>query len=305
MFSPNATVIDAFVAYAQNAYREAFPCVTSAQARLLEQISRTALETLTNCDCPYHDVNHTIFVTDVGFAILKGRILLRGDVDASDWLHAVVAMLFHDIGFLRGILAGDREGTYVIDTNGATIKVPQGATDASLNPHHVTRSCMYIRERFGPIDAINVEIIARHIEQTRFPVPQEHPYSELDTLSALVRCADLIGQMADPDYVLKLSRLYQEFKETGIAEALGYTNAGQLRESYPQFFYKDVYPYIGDSLIYLRQTTEGQQWIANLFHHVHAEQMHAPGFGPERIDRPLASVTPLRAANNDPHSQLT
>lgn len=304
MFSPNATVIDAFVDYAQKAYREAFPGVQAAQSRLLEQITRTALETLANCDCPYHDVNHTIFVTDVGFTILKGRMMLRGDVDASDWLHAVVAMLFHDIGFLRGILAGDREGTYVIDAEDATIKVPQGGTDASLNPHHVTRSCLYIRERFGPIDTINVDTIARHIEHTRFPVPQEAPYMDLDSMSALVRCADLIGQMADPDYVLKLSRLYQEFKETGTAEALGYANAGQLRESYPQFFYKDVYPYIGEGLIYLRQTKEGQQWIANLFHHIHAEQIHAPGLGPERVDRPLASVTRLRAANQEPHHYL-
>ena len=125
-------------------------------------------------------------------------------------------------------------------------------------------------------------------------MPQELPYLELDSMSALVRSADLIGQMADPDYVMKLSRLYQEFQETGAAAAMGYSNAGQLRESYPEFFYKDVYPYIGDGLRYLRQTKEGHQWIANLFHHVHAEQRHAPGLGPERGGQTLASVTPLR-----------
>ena len=294
MFSPNATVIEAFIDYTQAAYREAYPGADGGQGLILEQITRTALETLANCDCPYHDTNHTIFVTDVGFTILKGRIMLRGDVAPQEWLHAVMAMLYHDIGFLRGILSADRDGHYIIDEEGHTVEAPQGATDAFLNPHHVTRSCMYIFERFGASENIDAATVAKHIELTRFPVPRQMPYLEVDTMSALVRSADLIGQMADPDYVLKLSRLFQEFQETGAAEAMGYSNAGQLRESYPEFFYRDVYPFIGEGLHYLRQTREGQQWIANLFHHVHSEQRRAPGVGPERSGKPPASVTRLR-----------
>jgi hypothetical protein len=37
-------------------------------------------------------------VADVGQAILQGRQLARGDLTPHDWLQAVVAMMFHDIG---------------------------------------------------------------------------------------------------------------------------------------------------------------------------------------------------------------
>ena len=295
MFSPTAIVTDAFIEYALRSHREAFPGADRGDVLTLERVTRQALQTLANCDCPYHDINHTLFVTDVGFSILKGRMLLYGDVAPGDWLNAVMAMLYHDVGFLRGLLPGDRAGCYVIDPEGSTIEVPEGSTDAYLNPYHVTRSCMYVRQRFASEGAISAEVVAQHIEMTRFPVPQVMPYLQLDSMSSLVRAADLIGQMADPDYVLKLSRLYQEFQESGVAETMGLEHAGDLRANYPDFFYRDVYPYLGEGLRYLRQTKDGQQWIANLFHHVHTEQRDAPQLGPERAGPTLASVAPLRS----------
>jgi hypothetical protein len=75
--------------------------------------------------------------------------------------------------------------------------------------------------------------------------------------------------MADPLYPKKLSRLFSEFVETGEADRLGYANAAELKAGFPEFFYSQVYPFITEGLRYLRKTQEGQQWIANLFHHVH------------------------------------
>ena len=63
--------------------------------------------------------------------------------------------------------------------------------------------------------------------------------------------------------------------ETGEANRLGYANPAELREGYPAFFNEQVYPYITEGLRYLRKTQEGQQWIANLFHHVHELQGHS------------------------------
>ena len=80
--------------------------------------------------------------------------------------------------------------------------------------------------------------------------------------------------MADPQYLQKLSRLYAEFVETGEAERLGFANAGGLREGFPEFFYKQVHPYIGEGIEYLKRTQEGHQWIANLYHHLHMNQTH-------------------------------
>ena len=98
-----------------------------------------ALESLTNSDCSYHDLHHTIMVTDVGQSILWGRLTSQGDVTAHDWLHAILAMLYHDVGFIRGILKGDRGGRYIVNEFGDTVAPPAGATDAYMAPYHVSR----------------------------------------------------------------------------------------------------------------------------------------------------------------------
>ena len=57
----------------------------------------------------------------------------------------------------------------------------------------------------------------------------------------------------------------------------------ELRATYPEFFYREVHPYIGPSLGYLRQTEVGKRWIANLFHHVHSKHLEDEvSGGPER-----------------------
>ena len=282
MFNPYRTVIDAFVTHCVNRYHDAFPNRTLGHEEFLEQSARTALETLLNCDCPYHDANHTILVTDVGQTILRGGLISQGDVSPHEWVHAVVAMLFHDIGYRRGLLKGDRDGSYITDEEGNRVKPPQGATDAYLMPYHVTRGCLFMHERFGSDPSVDVATITSYIEMTRFPVPQDKRYQPTDTFAGLVRAADLIGQMGDPLYVQKLARLYVEFCETGEAARLNYHNAGELRAGFPEFFHEHVHPYITEGLRFLRKTQEGQQWTANLFHHLHNEQDSEPGWGPER-----------------------
>ena len=47
-----------------------------------------------------------------------------------------------------------------------------------------------------------------------------------------MRAADLIGQLADPNYLRKQTALFHEFVETGIAERLGFTSPADLAERY-------------------------------------------------------------------------
>ena len=58
------------------------------------------------------------------------------------------------------------------------------------------------------------------------PTPSTEP--------ALVRAADLIGQLGDPNHSRKLNALYYEFVETGIAAQLGYRSPADLAEQYPE-----------------------------------------------------------------------
>ena len=305
MLDLHGPAIDAFVGTSLTRFGTSFPSASNAQRELLERAIREALETLLTCDCSYHDMHHSMLVTDAGQVILRGRMLSNGDITASDWLHAVIAMLYHHIGYIRGVLKQDGNASYQIDEMGTRIDAPMGATDAFLTPYHVTRGCIFIVERFANEPLLNTDILASHIEMTRFPVPADPYYQADDTHSALVRAADLIGQMGDPQYLRKLSRLFAEFRETGDAVRLGYASAGDLREKFPAFFYQQVYPHIGPGLRYLSKTREGQQWMANLFHHVHGEQESQSWMGPERgvIGAPSGSNTEADAG--DPIGNVT
>ena len=299
MFNPNRTVIDAFVGHTIECFREAFPGCEHKYQETLELAAHTALETLLECDCAYHDLQHTMLVTDVGQTILRGRLISQGDVNPLEWLHAVIAMLFHDIGYLRGLLKDDREGDYVADNKGNRITPPPGTTDAYLMPCHVSRGCMYIQERFASDPLIDVSTISGHIEMTRFPVPDDKHYQNVESFAALVRAADLIGQMGDPLYQKKLPRLYSEILETGEASRLGYATADDLRAQYQDFFYARVYPYITEGLKFLRKTQDGQQWIANLFHQVHELRDGAREAHPEpaELSKPPVSGPQIAFSN--------
>ncbi|MGK0220823.1 MAG: hypothetical protein ACI9ON_000051 [Limisphaerales bacterium] len=293
MFNPNRTIILAFTQHMLNEFLRAFPDAEPAQERALETATQTALETLLNCDCPYHDLEHTMLVVDVAQAILAGRQLARGDLTAHQWLQAVIASLFHDIGYLKILLRDDNEESSIATADGTRVIPPNGSSDAFMTPYHVNRGELFVRERFANNAAVDVDLVGQCIEMTRFPVPRGGGYEATDDLPGLVRAADLIGQMADPQYLQKLSRLFAEFTETGEADRLGFKNVGELRSGFPEFFYSQVHPYIGEGIAYLKRTQEGQQWVANLYHHLHVNNSHQE-FDPKvRAPELVVDNTPL------------
>jgi hypothetical protein len=282
MFNPTQLVIDSFVAHLRDAYTRIYTTQEPAYPGIIDFVGRAALENIANRDAPYHDINHTIMVTLVGQEILTGKHMLEGGVAPSDWLHFIISLLCHDIGYVRGICKGDNDGEYVSDMNGGLVTLPAGATDASLTPYHIDRAKLFVKERFGSNKILDTGVIEANIEHTRFPFPDEKDYQETDDFPGLLRSADLIGQMADINYLRIISALYFEFQETGENAGFGYGNAAELRAGYPRFFWKMVSPFLDDAIRYLRVTQDGKQWVANLYAQVFAEEHQAPGLGPER-----------------------
>ncbi len=250
-------------------------------ADVLRTMAYIGIERISNTDALYHDADHTILVTMVGQAILKGRILVER-VTADDWLHFTTATLVHDVGYLRGICPGDRDGRYVINEAGDTLALPRGASDASLAPYHVDRAKIFVRHRLSVVPAIDAERIACGIEHTRFPVPCDDDYQDTADEPGLVRAADLVGQLGDPFYPNKLNALFYEFTELGIARQRGYQSPADLAEDYPRFFWTCVEPYVQDALGHLDRTQEGKTWLAQLYSHVFVEEHGRHRHGPER-----------------------
>ncbi len=282
MFNPTAYLIDALVDRLQQAYRQAYGNIEPEYPDILSQTGRMALANIAGSDALYHNVEHTIMVTLVGQDILWGKHLLEGDVTPQDWLYVVLALLCHDIGYVRGVCREDGEGSYITGVDDHTVALPETATDASLTPYHVDCGKHFIRERFGGHTHIDAEMLATYIERTRFPVPNDDDHQGTADYPGLVRAADLIGQLADPRHLLKLPALFYEFEETGTNATLGYTSPRDLRDHFPTFYWQAVHPYIQDALRYLRVTQEGHPWIANLYAHVFAVENRLDGTGKRR-----------------------
>jgi hypothetical protein len=261
-------------------FRRSFGGGDARIAAEIDEAGRLVIERLATSDALYHSAEHTALVTLVAQDILRG-LRLRQDISPDDWLHFIIAALAHDVGYLRDVCAGDSGERQVIDDTGNTVALPRGASDAFLAPYHVYRSKSVVLRRFAGHSMIDGERIARAIELTRFPIPNDEDYAETDTEAGLLRAADLIGQLADPLYPRKLNALFHEFAEIGINEKLGYATPADLAEQYPRFFWNKVEPYIGDAIRYLELTMEGRQWVAQLYSNVFAIEHRRQHMGPQ------------------------
>lgn len=266
MLNATELLINAFVNRLIEGYRHTYGGFKYDYAEIIAWVASMALENIANSDALYHNVEHTILVTLVGQEILRGKHIREGGVLCEHWLHFHIALLCHDIGYVKGVCRQDRTdlGLYATGIGDMKLTLPPGATDASLMPYHVDRGKMFIDERFGGHKLIDAELVKRNIELTRFPVPVDEDYQDTLNYPGLVRAADLIGQLSDPRYLQKIAALFYEFEETGQNLVLGYQNPGELRNGYPKFYWNVVYRYVKDAIGYLELTQQGKQVVANL-----------------------------------------
>jgi hypothetical protein len=253
----------------------------SSQAQFVEIVpaaARMALECIGNSDALYHNVEHTLLVTLAGLDILRGRTLYV-DMTAEDYAHIIVACLAHDIGYVRGLFKDDDEDGFVIDAVGKKVVLPRGSSDAGLMPHHVDRSKLYIMKRVEGMAALNRQRIADTIEGTRFPPREGQEFSEE---ASIVRAADFIGQLGDPNYIRKANALYHEFEEVGMNRQLGYDSPADIVNRYPQFYFNCVAPHIQTEIRYLNMTSRGRQWIASLYGNVFRAERDIALSGPQQ-----------------------
>jgi hypothetical protein len=256
-----------------------FGSTDAALTELIPSAARLALECIGNSDALYHNVEHTMLVTLAGYDIMRGRALLI-PTGASDFAHLIFACLFHDIGYVRGVLEGDGPDGFVIDAKGSKTKLPRGASDAGLIAYHVDRSKLFVTTRLAESKLVDAARVARAIEFTRFP-PRELDDKDGEE-GLLVRAADLIGQLGDPHYLRKANALYYEFEEVGMNRQLGYTSPADLTELYPQFYWKTISPHIQTAIRYLNVTSSGQRWVASLYSNIFSAERDLSSCGPQR-----------------------
>lgn len=247
-----------------------------AMVELVPAAARVALEWIGNSDALYHNVEHTLLVTLAGHDILRGRAL-HVPLTVEDYSHVILACLAHDVGYVRGLFKDDGEDGFVIDLAGNKVTLPRGSSDAGLMQHHVDRSKLYVMKRVIP--PLDKQRIADAIEGTRFP---SLPGQQFGEDASIVRAADFIGQLGDPNYIRKANALYHEFEEVGINRQLGYGSPADIVNRYPQFYWDSVAPHIKTEIGYLNMTSGGRQWISSLYSNVFRAERDIALSGPER-----------------------
>ena len=248
-----------------------------SHARLAEIIpfaARLALECIGNSDALYHNVEHTMLVTLAGHDIFKGRALLT-DSTPDDY-----SQLHRRLPDPRYRLRPRRPQRGRARRLRRRRGRPQGHIAARL-----------LRRRARALSCRAVEAVRagspgvdrrarRRADRGRdraHALPLLHRADEHDVHedAALLRAADLIGQLGDPHYLRKANALYHEFEEIGLNGQLGYESPADLVDKYPQFYWNRVSPYIQDAIRYLNVTASGRQWINGLYSNVfRAEHEH-------------------------------
>ncbi len=268
MFNIRQLVIKPVVQDIQASCKVMYGSSQNEIGEILSWAGELILGIISNADSLYHNVEHTIMVTLAGQEILKGKHLKEGNVSADDWMHYVLALLCHDIGYLRDICKGDDGETIVIDLDGKTKHIPNKGSCAALTPYHVDRGRVFVKERFANNSRIDADRISNYIEMTRFPAPDKTFYKDTQNLGGLVRAADFIGQLGDPNYLLKFPALFYEFEEIGLNKHFNFSCPDDLRKNYSSFYWDTVRPFIEPALNYLKTTESGRKWVASLHSHV-------------------------------------
>ncbi len=186
-------------------------------------------------DTPYHDLRHTLEVTLCFAEIMEGRQAAAAEpaLEPRAFELGLCTALLHDTGYLK--LRADLLGT-----------------GAKYTFTHVLRSCavassylpplgVTLEELDGVLGGIRCTGPGVRIDRLHFAHPLE------SVIGCAVATADYLGQMAAPDYLEALPKLFAEFEESDDyarvpkAQRL-YKSVEELIARTPDFWRRSVLP---------------------------------------------------------------
>ena len=154
---------------------------------------------------PYHDLPHILDVLLCAVRLMHGAARSGNSLTDREMTLVMLAMLFHDTGYAQ-LLDGTETGT-----------------GAQYTKMHVMRSIEFMR-RYVADHELSSDIatdLGPMIFCSEPMTPLSHinfPNERIRMLGQIVGTADLVGQMADRNYLEKLTYLYEEFEEGDIGD---------------------------------------------------------------------------------------
>ena len=154
------------------------------------------------CNTEYHDLDHTLDAMLASTRLLDGYNQQNQPLSEKIGRNCLIATLFHDTGYIQE--DSDNEGT-----------------GAKYTTHHVDRSIDFLEkhhslftiaeEDIGSItNIIRCTGLSVELQSIRFKSDEEA------VAGKILGASDLLGQMAQREYLEKLLFLYYEFREANI-----------------------------------------------------------------------------------------
>ena len=207
-------------------------------------------------------------------------------LEPADWAHLTLAMLLHDIGFVRGVCPGDGLGHCVVDGQGTTVTLPRGASDAWLAPYHVERGKIAVRARFSRP--------SRHRRRADRPRDRAHPLpGARGRRPCRHRRRGRAGARGGPDRPARGPALpspggravLRAFRDGRRGQARLRHAGGPDREVPRTSTGTGSSPISATALRCLRRTMAGKDWVAHLYANVFTVEHQLRVLGPEPIPR--------------------
>lgn len=173
------------------------------------------------CNIKYHDLNHTYDVYLAMLRIIYGAFLDKVELTKSEIELGLILALFHDTGYIQK----DNE---IVGTGAQfTLIHIKRSYDFFINYSNKKNVSFNDKEKKCIKNILDCTGFSTEISNINFSDKKN------ELLGKMLGTADLIGQMADRNYVEKLSNLYDEFEEASIG---GYRNEFDLLVKTINFF---------------------------------------------------------------------
>jgi hypothetical protein len=171
------------------------------------------------CNTIYHDLSHTMDCLLVTAKLIHGASLNRIVFTQRDVTLGLISALMHDTGYIQAV--EDNQGTGAKYTS-SHIQRSIEFMEKYFHDHGFPSEYLPICRNFLRCTGLDVKITEIKFQS------REH-----EILGQIVGTADLIGQMANENYLEKLPFLYDEFEEGGVP---GYRDKFDLMEKTPAFW---------------------------------------------------------------------
>jgi hypothetical protein len=171
------------------------------------------------CTTRYHDLNHTLHCFLLMARLMHGAFINGIVLKEEEVALGLISALMHDTGYIQ--LVGDRTGT------GGKYTLVHVERSIQVMEKYFNKNRFEFRDYIFCRDCLKCTDINVRIKDIQF---ESH---EHEILGKILVTSDLIGQMADKHYLIKLLFLYDELKEGGISI---FTNDLDLFKATPDFW---------------------------------------------------------------------